>query len=402
MATWEQTYPLAQGGGVQVKQRNGRVSVEGWNEPTVKLIATSGLDEEIEDRLSVTTDGNGIHIQVEGRRGFFIFDGSAIDLQVMVPTGAPCRVESGSGAIQVRGTLAALEAETGSGRIEIFGVGHASLETGSGAVRAEKVNGALDVETGSGSVELYEINGSVSVEAGSGHVTASKVKGNLNVETGSGRLQVADVYGRVELETGSGSAEVDRVKGQFLGLETGGGALRLSGIDVGQLELDSSSGRVELDLAAVYPGGSYSIDTGSGSVVVAIPPDAGLEVRADTSSGKVTHSGLAFEQVQTGRGEFRGVLNRGGAVLVIDAGSGGVQLRAGQSAGPAQAAPVAPTAAVASVGGAQVLEAVKGDPALEHSEQLRRIVAMVEEGKLTPTEAEELLRALDDEEETAQ
>lgn len=43
------------------------------------------------------------------------------------------------------------------------------------------------------------------------------------------------------------------------------------------------------------------------------------------------------------------------------------------------------------------MRAVSGDPALESSDQLRRVLAMVEQGKLTPEEAEEILRALDEE-----
>lgn len=421
MATWEQTYPLSPGGGVQIEQRSGRVQVLGWDQPQVKVTATSRSDEDIAERLEVHAHHNGIHIRVKARIGIFLFDLGNIDLQIMVPVGASCSVESGSGPIEVRGTLAPLQAETGSGRIEVLGVAHASLEAGSGAIRAEKVNGAVEVETGSGAIEVIEINGSATVETGSGHVVARKIKGALKVETGSGHLEVAEVFGRVELETGSGGAAISQVKGDYLGFDTGGGAARLSGIDVSHLEVDASSGRVELELAAVYPGGNYSIDTGSGSVAVTIPVNAGLEVRADTSSGRVNHEGLPFQSVVADRGQFRGVLNGGGAILVIDAGSGGVQLRPGQPAGARPSAPV--TASVAAVPPAPVAPAalpaapcvppvppvhqalgaaVKDDPALEHSEQLRRIVAMVEAGKLTPDEAEALLRALDDEEETAQ
>jgi DUF4097 and DUF4098 domain-containing protein YvlB len=300
-------------------------------------------------------------------------------------------VESGSGPVEVASTAAAVRIETGSGAVTVLNVGPAEIETGSGPVHGHNIDGSASAETGSGGMDFANVNGTLTLESGSGPLTVRQVRGAVRLETGSGSLLVEDAHGEVDLETGSGNVRVCRMQGPSLSLDSGGGGVQIKEVDVAELEVETGSGGVDVALMQIHPGGTYGVSTGSGTITVALPPTAGVTVHAEAPSGRVTRTGLDFRVVHEERGELEAVLNGGQAELRVEAGSGAIQFV--PYIGPVQA-----PAPVLSPVGAQVVEAVKGDPALETSDQLRRIVLMVEQGKLTPQEAEDLLRALDEEE----
>jgi DUF4097 and DUF4098 domain-containing protein YvlB len=426
MQTWEHSFDLPPGAGVNIEQRAGLVKVIGWDQSTVQVNASSPGNTAIEDRMAVEFGSGGLYLRVKRGPGLLFWSSDdRIDLELSVPFGTACQIESGSGVIEVMGTNGRLQAETGSGRVAVAGVAVCHVETGSGGVLIRQVNGDLEATTGSGTIEVETVNGNATLDTGSGSITARAINGDLHADTGSGRLVVARIFGRAELDSGSGHVEVHELNGPSLKVDTGGGGARLSAISVAELAVDASSGRVEVELATVYPNGRYEIETGSGGVTVAVPPDAGLTVSVEAPAGRIVHTGLNLQVRHADRGELEAELNGGGASLSIEAGSGGIELRP-YSGGPAAevaaapfhpavpAAPVPPAAPTLpdpppapepptpppapSRAEAQLREVIHKDAALENSEQIRRVLVMLESGKLTPDEAEEILRALDEEE----
>lgn len=391
MNVWSQTYPLAEGAGLRVLQRAGLVQITGVpGGREVKLTASSLARPDLQEYISVTEGAADLTVEVKPRGLAWAFGGGpSIKLELEVPVGTACQVESGSGAVEIDSTAAAVRIETGSGGVKVLNVGSTEIETGSGPVHGHNINGSVSAETSSGGMDFGNVNGSVTLETGSGPVTVRQIRGAVRLETGSGSLLVEDVNGQVDLETGSGNVRVCRVQGPSLSLDNGGGGVQIREIDVAELDVETGSGGVEVALPRLHTGGSYGVSTGSGTITVAIPPTADVTVSAEAPSGRITRTGLNFRVLHEERGELEAVLNGGRAQLRIEAGSGAIQLT--PYIGPAAAPGLSPA-------GAQVVEAVKGDTALETSDQLRRIVLMVEEGKLTPQEAEELLRALDEEE----
>lgn len=393
MNAWSQTYPLSEGAGLRVRQASGPVTIVAGDTREVKVTATCKDDVDLQEYIEAGSTATGIQVEIKARR--WLWAGvPSIRLDIEVPRGTSCNVESGSGSVEISATGAPVQIETGSGSVKVAEVGHTTIETGSGMIQGWNVDGSVSAETGSGMVEFARVNGSLTADVGSGAVNARQINGDLRVDTGSGALVAEDVNGRVELDTGGGSVVVQRVRGGSLTVDTGGGPIQLKAIDVTELEVDTGSGSAEVELAQVYPGGSYQVNTGYGGIVVALPPTADVRLRAEASSGRIVRTGLDFRVVHEDAGELEAVLNQGRAEMVLEAGSGGIRLV------PLQGAPAAPQTGDGglSEAGARIVEAVKDDPAVESSEQLRRILAMVEEGKLTPEEALELLRALDEEE----
>ena len=85
-----------------------------------------------------------------------------------------------------------LKAESGSGDIEVTGVGeNAKLGTGSGSIKGRGLHGTLDVGTGSGDIDV-ELDGT----------------GDVNADTGSGSIHLGGVHGSLRAETGSGDINV--------------------------------------------------------------------------------------------------------------------------------------------------------------------------------------------------
>jgi DUF4097 and DUF4098 domain-containing protein YvlB len=317
MTSWEQTYHLPAGGRLQIEQRSGAVGITGWDQSTVQLIATTSREEAIEERLTASQDSRGLTLEVHPPRGRFLgfigFSDEAVDLDLRVPFGTPCEIETGSGPISVTATRASLR-----------------------------------------------------IESGSGAVSVQEAQGTVAVESGSGKIYLGQISGDVRVELGSGSVHAEQIAGRGLSVETGSGEVRLAKLAVERLDVNSGSGRVHAELESVYAHGVYRLETSSGGAIVGVPADAGLQVSVETGSGHISCPGLGLRVLQSEPGELRGILNEGGARLVVEASSGNVEILPLQV--PAQA-----------------------------PDQLQRVLAMVAEGRLTPDEAEEILSALDEE-----
>lgn len=353
MQNWEQSFTLLPGGQVEISQRDGAVRIFARDgELAVLKAAGEGL---VAERLNINSQPNHLEIEVHPeRRGWFGWSnhGSTINLELTVPLGTRCRLETGSGLVEVVGGV-----------------------------------GAVEIEAGSGSVAVRRSCGPVQIEIGSGLIAIADVEGEVRAETGSGAISVTNARGSVEMGSGSGPLTVSGVKGKQLRLETGSGPVKLDGVDVLNLEAECGSGGISARLAAVHASGKYWIDSGSGAVEILVPPDADLAVDLHAESGRIDCKGLLLGNLRRSQGELSGVAGRGSARLTVETNSGGISL----GVGPAQAAPSA--AGIAP----EVLAAIQSDGALESSREIRHILAMVESGRLTPQEAEEILTALDEE-----
>ena len=68
------------------------------------------------------------------------------------------------------------------------------------------------------------------------------------------------------------------------------------------------------------------LETSAGSIEVMVPPDAGLDIEAEASSGRVT-SELPFTGTRTDRESMKGKINGGGKSLVLRSGAGSISIK---------------------------------------------------------------------------
>ena len=394
MQTFEQTYPLTGRKRVSIDQGRGAVRIAGAQADEVKLRATSPSREALQERLKITHTAEGLVIKVEKRSGFFGLFGSSddesVNLELMVPYGTDLDLDTGSGPVEVAETRGPVSLDCGSGRVIVTGVRQTQIDGGSGRIEAYKVDGDLLIDSGSGRVTAEQVKGNVKIDVGSGAVAARHIIGRLTIDTGSGSVSVDGVEGAVSIDTGSGGVTVQTVSGAMVKADTGSGSVTLKQVDTAQVSVDTGSGSITAELTAINPKGSYTFGTESGRVTVAVPTHAGLKVKLEAGGGRIDYSGLPLEIQRSDDDGVSGTLNGGGGYLSVSGAHGGIRLQPYAGAVPQMA------------GASQaMLSLVKGDAALQHSEHLQRVLKMVEEGKLTPDQAADLLRALDDEEEQA-
>ncbi len=106
------------------------------------------------------------------------------------------RADTGSGSIRLRGIHGSLQAQTGSGDIEIEGnlSGDSTLRTGSGSVRLNLPSDShlsLEATTGSGRVRIGQQFGVATDE--NHHTLSAQIHGGgprLHIQTGSGDVEL--------------------------------------------------------------------------------------------------------------------------------------------------------------------------------------------------------------------
>lgn len=389
MQTWEQTYGFTGAGTVEVHQRDGHLRIVGWDRPEVLVKASWPGEGRLEERLEIEGGPNRLALEVKPYRSGFLglMADSRLDLEISVPQGTRCKLETGSGPVTVESTRGTVEVDSGSGRIAVADVAQLRVDAGSGSVQVHQVAGPVNVQTGSGRIEVETVVGPAVLEAGSGSLVARRIGNGLRADTGSGSITVSDVEGECYLDSSSGSVQVSRVVSPHLHVEAASGSVRAEVIDAKDLSIETGSGRVQVALLRIHPQGAYKIETGSGRVEVNVPADAGFRAEID-SHGGVTWGDLPVRIVSREDDEISAVVGAGGPLFEIETGSGAVAFRAVQAPAPSDS----------EVATARLAGLVKDDPALEQSEQMSRILQMVQEGKLSVQEAEQLLRALDGEE----
>jgi hypothetical protein len=199
-----------------------------------------------------------------------------------------------------------------------------NARTGSGAIHVEGVDGRVEASTGSGSLTLMNIGGGVRASTGSGHVTADGVRGSFHATSGSGRIQGNGVSGAITATTGSGSIDVAQTGPGNVEISTGSGSVRARGVR-GMLEATSSSGTVDVQGEL---SGDWRLSSSSGGITIALPPNAGFELDASTSSGRINTDFPITVSGTVDRRSLRGSTKDGsGRLLRVRTASGRITIR---------------------------------------------------------------------------
>jgi DUF4097 and DUF4098 domain-containing protein YvlB len=131
--------------------------------------------------------------------------------------------------------------------------------------------------------------GQVKLHTGDGSIHLSNLKGNMELDSGDGSLEVEAVDGPLHAHTGDGHIHAD---GRFDGLDTG-----------------------------------WEVETGDGSVTLAIPPDLAADVELRSGDG---HINLDIPLTVEGRlkeNHLQGKMNGGGPPLRVHTGDGSIALK---------------------------------------------------------------------------
>ncbi len=185
---------------------------------------------------------------------------SGLDLTIRTPVGSSCAAKTASADLSCVGEVSRVTLNTASGDLTASTVtGDVTARSASGDVLLDQVGGDLIAHTASGDVRANQVDGAVRVNSASGDVALGYCARSVTTRTAAGDVRIgAVVSGEVELNSTSGDVEVAVVPG--IGV---------------YLELSSLSGAVRSDLDEVE------------SAEATGPGGATVEIRARTLSGDI-------------------------------------------------------------------------------------------------------------------
>jgi hypothetical protein len=185
---WTRSYPLADGGQLQISNTNGTVEIEGVSGSTVDVLAervahatSDSAARELLSRIVVREDVTPTRIAINTERtdSSFMRAGYEVHYHVRVPKNAAVRVTTTNGRIILAGLAGKTTASTTNGGV--------SADALTGGITATSTNGRVAVEmaaVGADEINLRTTNGQVSLTLpleARADVDASVTNGSISV-----------------------------------------------------------------------------------------------------------------------------------------------------------------------------------------------------------------------------
>ncbi|HEV2377153.1 MAG TPA: DUF4097 family beta strand repeat-containing protein [Streptosporangiaceae bacterium] len=220
MATWE--YPVSEPAEVRVRIPDGDITVTAAPTETVTVEVTPSGRSSLDD-IDVDFDAGVVSVIARKRTGLMSMRSGSFDVDVTVPEGSACRVDTAAGDVDCRGELGSLIVTTASGDTNAERVsGTAEVSTASGDVRlgragdvqAKTVSGDVHVDTAGGDVTCHSVSGDVWVgQVRTGYTKATTTSGDITVTVVPGlnlRLDLSTLSGDMssELAESGGDGEI--------------------------------------------------------------------------------------------------------------------------------------------------------------------------------------------------
>ncbi len=210
---------------------------------SIRLVATDRDDTVVEVRAhdeSRAADlraaeqtrvdcSNGKLTVSAARRGFALFRGGVVDIDIALPSRSRLKASVASADVHAEGGLADCLISSASGNVDIDVVeGNLKVATASGSITVQAVAGNGSIAAASGSATIGELDGDLVFKAASGDLSVAQLSGGLRAQTASGSVTVATaVRGAISAFTSSGEVGVGVAEGTAarLDLITGSGAV---------------------------------------------------------------------------------------------------------------------------------------------------------------------------------
>lgn len=257
------TFAVPQGARLQVETQGGDITVRAWDRNQVRVQAGHSR----RTRVNIHVSGAVVILDAEADRG----PANMVDYTLTVPAWMALHLEGMYSTIDVSGIR--------------------------GAVSAETLEGDITVKGPAESLKLESVQGRIIAEGARGPATLTTV---------SEGIEAADMQGDLIAETVSGSIILRQINAKVVEAETVSGTIVLDG--------------------RIIDGGSYTLLTHSGGVMVTVAEGSNVNIATATGSGSVraTFPLPATESRSRRRQNYR--LGSGSATLDIEAFSGSILL----------------------------------------------------------------------------
>ena len=267
--TFDKSFSISGSPVLSVSTGSGYVHVTAGSDNQIHIIGhvhansglfSSGSEDAVKQIIAnppITQSGNTITVGTN-HGDSDLFRNISIDYDVTTPRSTNLSAHSGSGAIQITGIQAPVNAGSGSGSLHLALAGSNSVKasTGSGSIHIEGVAGGLNASTGSGSIEVTgNLTTDWRLSSGSGSIRlklADNARFNLDASTGSGTVHVDQPI------TMKGSLDHHHVSGTV----NGGGPLIHATTGSGSITINGNATAAQLgDRNALHvPGATDCVD----------------------------------------------------------------------------------------------------------------------------------------------
>jgi DUF4097 and DUF4098 domain-containing protein YvlB len=304
----------------------------------------------------VTQDGNKVTVRVQQPAEVDVLHigpgQGAVDFTIELPAQADVTAHTDFGALRVTGTHGAADLRSNAGEVhgaDLAG-GDLKLQSDFGMVSLENSTGRdVSAKSNAGAIALagVEAEGTVTLDTDFGAVSFEQGRaGALAVQTNNGKVdlfsltvtgtaQAASDFGSVsfrdvaaggyDLESNNGSLTVDGARGA-LRAHTDFGSIDVRNAEDATLDLQSQNGSITF--SGTLGAGPHSVKSDFGSIRLALPSTAALEVDLSTDFGKIrsdlplTLTGAPDEK------HWQGRFNAGGARLTAQTNNGDITIEA--------------------------------------------------------------------------
>ncbi|MDN3271110.1 DUF4097 family beta strand repeat-containing protein [Streptomyces sp. MA15] len=208
------------------------------------------LDVRAADQTEIAYAGGVLTLRTP-KPGLFGRTGT-VDVTVGLPAGS--RVDLTGAWTQVfgEGLLGEVRVKTSSGDVRLDGTGPLTVTASHGSVSVDRVTGATEITTSSGSVRAGLLDGPAVLKNSHGTTTVGAATGELRVGGAHGDIDIARAEDSVTATTAHGAVRLGEVARGTVQLETSTGAIEV-GVRAGTaawLDARSASGQVRNALTA--------------------------------------------------------------------------------------------------------------------------------------------------------
>ena len=255
--------PLTGMPNVTIRTFDGSIELRPWDRDEIVI--------DIERRAATTRDARAIEIEATEDGG-----------NVLIEAKQPRR----SGGFDFGGSPSVRLMITVPRRLIV------EARSGDGSILARDLQGRIELRTGDGAVMLQRLDGEIQVSTGDGSVSARDLQGVLSVVTGDGAVDLSGRFDGLTARTGDGGIRIDARPGS----------------------------EVKQD---------WTITTGDGGVDLRLPADFNANVDAHTGDGPISASGVQRTDSSSDAHEqrtLRGQIGKGGGVLTLRTGDGGIRI----------------------------------------------------------------------------
>ncbi|MGC5344566.1 DUF4097 family beta strand repeat-containing protein [Streptomyces sp. DT24] len=198
-------------------------------------------DVRLAEQTRVTYEGGRLHIKAPKQRSLFGRTPS-VDVVVELPAGSQVESDAAWADFRAEGRLGETRVKTSSGDIQLAETGPLRLHTSYGRITVDHARGDVEAQTGFGNIRIRAVEGNVVLKNSHGTTTVGAVAGQARISGANGDIVVERAGTGLRATTAHGTLRVDEVARGSVELETSSGDIEI-GVRAGTAAwLDASSG----------------------------------------------------------------------------------------------------------------------------------------------------------------